>query len=393
MDMRRNVSALIKNEQVSALIQPSMLKKCRDLGTFIVPCTIGKCTFANAMLDLGASINVMSSSIYRSLKFGDLEPIGIIIQLANKTIAHPLDILEDVMVQVNELIFPADFYVLDMEDEPSSKGSTLILGRPFLMTTRTEIDVHDETLSMKFGDSIVQFNIFEAIKHPIQNHYVFRLDVIDVLVNDYMQLCSGLSSFSEFSDFANFVDFGNLVGFECTCDGGPELAEVLASPSPLPSIMKPLALELKSLPKHLKKLNQATRKDHFTLPFIDQVLERLAESCMEVFMDDFTVYDPSFDACLESLSRVLDRCIKSNLVLNFEKCHFIVTKGIVLGHLVSNKDIEVDKAKIDIISSISHPIYVQEALDWELPFELMYDASNLALETVLDQQVGKNSTL
>ncbi|RDX83942.1 Retrovirus-related Pol polyprotein from transposon 17.6, partial [Mucuna pruriens] len=154
----------------------------------------------------------------------------------------------------------------------------------------------------------------------------------------------------------------------------------------------------------------ATHKDHFPLPFIDQVLEKLArkshycfldgfsgymqihikpedqhkttftcpfgtfaytrmpfglcnalstfqrcmtsifsdllQDCMEVFMDDFTVYATSFDACLENLSRVLTRCMDTNLVLNFEKCHFMVTDRIVLGHLVSSRGIEVDKSKI-----------------------------------------------
>ncbi|RDX97540.1 hypothetical protein CR513_19679, partial [Mucuna pruriens] len=122
---------------------------------FSVPCTIGDYTFADAMLDLGASINVMSSSTYKSLNFGDLKAMGIIIQLANRSIAHPLGILEDVLVRINELSFPTDFYVLDMEDEPSGKGSTLILDRPFLMIARTKIDVHAGTLSMEFGDNMV----------------------------------------------------------------------------------------------------------------------------------------------------------------------------------------------------------------------------------------------
>ncbi|RDX79476.1 Retrovirus-related Pol polyprotein, partial [Mucuna pruriens] len=74
---------------------------------------------------------------------------------------------------------------------------------------------------------------------------------------------------------------------------------------------------------------------------------------MEVFMDDFTVYADSFEACLENLSKVLKRCIDTNLVLNFEN-------GIVLGHLVSNRGIEVDKSKIDIISSLQNPASVLE---------------------------------
>ncbi|RDY05602.1 hypothetical protein CR513_10547, partial [Mucuna pruriens] len=73
------------------------------------------------------------------------------IQLANKSIVQPLGVLEDVLVQVNKLIFPADFYMLDMEDETSGKGSTLIMGRPFLMTARTKIDMHVRTLSMEFA--------------------------------------------------------------------------------------------------------------------------------------------------------------------------------------------------------------------------------------------------
>ncbi|RDX80387.1 Retrovirus-related Pol polyprotein from transposon 17.6, partial [Mucuna pruriens] len=81
---------------------------------------------------------------------------------------------------------------------------------------------------------------------------------------------------------------------------------------------------------------------------------------MEVFMDDFMVYTDSFDACLENLSKVLTRCININLVLKFEKCHFMVIEGIVLGHLVSNKGILVDKSKIDIITSLPNPTYVRE---------------------------------
>ena len=70
-------------------------------------------------------------------------------------------------------------------------------------------------------------------------------------------------------------------------------------------------------------------------------------------MDDFTVYGSSIDACLDSLDRVLSRCIKSNLVLNFEKCHFMVEQGIVLGHIIFSRGIEVDPVKIVVISQLS----------------------------------------
>ncbi|CAM8968884.1 unnamed protein product [Rhodiola kirilowii] len=75
---------------------------------------------------------------------------------------------------------------------------------------------------------------------------------------------------------------------------------------------------------------------------------------IEVFMDDFTVYGDTFDACLGNLSRVLERCASMNLVLNYEKCHFMVTHGVVLGHIVSHEGIKVDEAKFDLILTLPY---------------------------------------
>ncbi|KAH9773330.1 hypothetical protein KPL71_013298 [Citrus sinensis] len=258
-----------------------------------------------------------------------------------------------------------------------------------------------------------------------------------------------------------------------------------------------------------RKLNSVTRKDHFPLPFIDQMLDRLAghefycfldgysgynqipiapkdqekttftcpfgtfayrrmpfglcnapatfQRCMlsifsdmverflEVFMDDFSVFGDSFDQCLHHLTLVLQRCTEKNLVLNWEKCHFMVKQGIVLGHIISSKGIEVDKAKVDLISNLPPPKTVREvrsflghagfyrrfikdfskvsrplcnllakdvpfifndsclmafeklkqlltsspiiqAPNWSLPFELMCDASDYAVGAVLGQR-------
>ena len=77
-------------------------------------------------------------------------------------------------------------------------------------------------------------------------------------------------------------------------------------------------------------------------------------------MDDFIVYGSSFDISLDSLEKVLNRCTKTNLVLNFEKCHFMVQQGIVLGHIISNKGIEVDPAKNFVISQLPYPSCVRE---------------------------------
>ena len=263
-----------------------------------------------------------------------------------------------------------------------------------------------------------------------------------------------------------------------------------------------------------RKLNAGTRKDHFPLPFVDQMLERVAghefycfldgysgynqieialedqekttftcpfgtfafrkmpfglcnapgtfQRCMmgifsdmieiilEIFMDDFSVFGDSFESCLENLRKVLERCQEKNLVLNWEKCHFMVTQGIVLGHIVSKDGIEVDKAKVKLISNLPTPKCVRDirsflghagfyrrfikdfsaiarplctllakdvpftwsqacdtaftklknmlvsppimrSPNWDLPFEIMCDASDYAIGAVLGQREDKKA--
>nr|GEV12262.1 hypothetical protein [Tanacetum cinerariifolium] len=132
-----------------------------------------------------------------------------------------------------------------------------------------------------------------------------------------------------------------------------------------------------------RKLNEATRKDHFPFTFMDQMLERLAgnkfycfldgfsrcmlaifhdmvEKTMKVFMDDFLVFGNSFENCLSRLDKMLQRCEDTNLSLNWEKSHFMVKEGIVLGHKISKNGIEVDKAKVDVIAKLPHPTTIKD---------------------------------
>ena len=81
---------------------------------------------------------------------------------------------------------------------------------------------------------------------------------------------------------------------------------------------------------------------------------------MEVYMDDINIYGGTFEECLANIEMVLNKCIENSLVLNWVKCHFMVNKGIVLGHVISNKGIEVDKAKVELISKLPSPTNVKE---------------------------------
>ncbi|GJW58467.1 reverse transcriptase domain-containing protein [Tanacetum coccineum] len=135
------------------------------------------------------------------------------------------------------------------------------------------------------------------------------------------------------------------------------------------------------------KLNEETAKDHYPFPFMDQItyayrrmpfglcnapatfqrcmlaiFHDMIEESVKVFMDDFSVFGNSFDKCLNNLDKMLQCCIDAHLVLNWEKCHFMVKEGIVLGHKVSSARLEVDKAKIDIISKLP-PLPILKVLE------------------------------
>ena len=106
---------------------------------FTIPCVIGNTKIEHAMLDLGASINVMPYSIYESLKLGPLKQTRVVIQIADRSNAYPDGVVEDVLVKVNNLIFPIDFYVLYMENDASSNPSPILFERPFLKTSKTKM--------------------------------------------------------------------------------------------------------------------------------------------------------------------------------------------------------------------------------------------------------------
>nr|GEV01404.1 reverse transcriptase domain-containing protein [Tanacetum cinerariifolium] len=426
------------------------------------------------------------------LSLPELTPTCMTLELADRLISRSVGVAEDVYVKVGSFHFLADFVVVDFDDDPRVP---LILGKSFLKTGRALIDVFevDEPPMVELKDL------------PPYLEYAFlegddKLPVIiakDLSVEEKTALIMVLMSHNPWVSPAHCVP--KKEGFTVVESEDNELI-----PTRLVTGQR-VCIDY-------RKLNEATRKDHFPLPFMDQMLERLArnqyyycldgffgyfqipidpkdqekttftcpyemfayhripfglcnapgtfqrcmmaifhemiEKTMEVFMDDFFVFGNSFQSYLSHLERMLKRCEDTNLYLNWEKSHFMVKEGIVLGHKISKQGIKVDKAKVDVITKLPHPttvkgirsflghvgfyrlfikdfskiarpmtrllekdtpfIFSQEcveafqtlkrklteapiliALDWDMPFELMCDAINFAIGAVLGQRQDK----
>ncbi|GKD08283.1 reverse transcriptase domain-containing protein [Tanacetum coccineum] len=378
------------------------------------------------------------------------------LELANRSITYPVSIAEDVFVQVDKFTFPGDFVVVDYDVNPRVP---LILRRPFLRTARALVDpTPSDPVVASLSLSLTSFGDSDFLLED-NDTFLALDDSIPPKIDNGIYDSEGDILFLE-----------NLLNDDPTKDLPPKELKNDETKMTKSSIKEPPKLELKDLPppprvcvfrgnfkvtyspwvSHVhvvpkkggmtvvindnneliltrlvmgwcvcidyQKLNDATRKDHFPLPFMDQMLERLAgnefycfldgffgyfqipidpqdqekttftcpygtfayrrmpfglcnargtfqrsmvaifhdmiEKTMEVFMDDFLVFRGSFSSCLSHLDMMLKRYKDTNLVLNWEKCHFMLKEGIVLGHKISKNGIEVDHAKVDVIAKL-----------------------------------------
>ncbi|KAG9458302.1 hypothetical protein H6P81_002810 [Aristolochia fimbriata] len=166
------------NENCSAILKNELPTKLKDPGSFTIPCKIGSKKFANALCDLGASVNLMSLSLCRYLKLGEPQETRITLQFADRSTKIPEGVMEDVLVKIQDFIYPCDFVVLDMEVD---KNLPIILGRPFLATVGAIIDCKQGNLTLKLNNDTISFNIKEAMKQPAIPHddFCLSIDVID----------------------------------------------------------------------------------------------------------------------------------------------------------------------------------------------------------------------
>ena len=141
-------------------------------GSFTIPCKIGDADMGKVLCDSGASINLMPLFVAKRLNLGELTPTAITLEMADRTLAHPEGILEDVLIQVVKFIFLVDFVVINIEED---KQITLMLGRPFLVIGAALIDVKKGELTLRVGDEAVHFNLNDSLKQPKLSSTEFEL--------------------------------------------------------------------------------------------------------------------------------------------------------------------------------------------------------------------------
>ncbi|CAM8883054.1 unnamed protein product [Rhodiola kirilowii] len=160
LEPRNGQNGLITEKLITSSHE-AQLEMSKDPGAFTVTCGIGKAQIHHCLIDLGVAVNVLPYPLYYSLGLGPLKPPKLLIELGDKSCVHLVGVLEKLMLRVGKLIVPADFYVIPIGDTSKDDPPTLILGRPFLFTTRAKIDMSKGSLSLAFGGIISDFYIYD----------------------------------------------------------------------------------------------------------------------------------------------------------------------------------------------------------------------------------------
>ncbi|RVW78316.1 Retrovirus-related Pol polyprotein from transposon 17.6 [Vitis vinifera] len=489
-------------EQVSAIIQSKSPVKYKDPGCPTISVNIGGTHVEKALLDLGASVNLLPYSVYKQLGLGGLKPTTITLSLADRSVKIPRGVIEDVLVQVDKFYYPVDFVVLDTD--PTVKEANyvpIILGRPFLATSNAIINCRNGVMQLTFGNMTLELNIFHLCKrhlHPEEEEGLEEVCLINTLVEEHCDknleeslnesleclkkgylnplmyekcpvvVSSTLTSDQEDSLLGVLRKCKKAIGWQISDLKGisplvcthhiymeedakpvrqpqrrlnPHMQEVVRGEvlkllqagiiypisdslwvSPTQVVPKKSGItviqnekgeEVSTRPTSgwrvcidYRRLNSVTRKDHFPLPFMDQVLERVSGHPFYCFWMEMP-----FGLC--NAPATFQRCMLSIFSDMVERIMEVFMDDITVygGHIISKNGIEVDKAKVELIVKLPPPTNdakfvwdekcqksfeelkqflttapIVRAPNWKLPFEVMCDASDLAMGAVLGQR-------
>ncbi|XP_012458202.1 uncharacterized protein LOC105778996 [Gossypium raimondii] len=240
----------------------------KDLGNFTIPCSIGNHYLGKALCDLGASINLMPLSTFRTLGIGHMKPTTVTLQLAYRSFAQPKGQIKYILVHMDKFVFPTNFIILDCKED---NEVPIILGQPFLAIGRTLIDDYKGELTMRLNDEHITFSVFESIQCKDKEE-CHAIDVLDDLIeeefNDQSTMVSEefvVKSNDEFLDNCDsMVEANNIElkhGWQIESLGLANRTTLIFKPS----IDKAPTLELKPLVTHVKYVFLAANN---TLPII-----------------------------------------------------------------------------------------------------------------------------
>ncbi|GKC11650.1 reverse transcriptase domain-containing protein [Tanacetum coccineum] len=168
------------NAECSAIIMNKVPEKLKDPGKFLIQCALQELNRTSVLSDSGASINLLPHSIYKQLRLEALTPTRMTLELANRSITHPMGIAEDVVVRVDGFTFLTDFVVVNFVPDPRV---AIILGRPFLRTAKALIDLYEETLTLRVGKEELVYFADKSEKNK-DKHFVHAISVINFSKND-----------------------------------------------------------------------------------------------------------------------------------------------------------------------------------------------------------------
>ncbi|XP_070019160.1 uncharacterized protein [Nicotiana sylvestris] len=352
-----NCEIIKMTHQVRAIVR-LMASKLEDLGAFTIPCTIGSADFAKALCDLGASINLMPYSVFKTLGIGQPRPISMRLQMADRTMKRPLGIIDDVFVHVDKFILLVDFVILDCEVDYEVP---IILGRPFLTMGKDLVDVEAVELTFQVGDEKVVFHVCKSISATMNVEDNLKV----VLLN--------LDNDEENEGYVECVESTLEVLQRRKRAIGWTLADIVG--------IIPAFCMYKIILKEGAK------------PFVENQ-RRLNEEMQEVvkkeiikWLDVGVVY-PIFDSSWTSLVQCVPKKGGMTVVTN-DKNKLIPTRTVTgwrdaKFHLNEDcmKAFKLLKFKLTTTLIITAP-------DWSLPFELMCDASDVTVGAVLGQRIKK----
>nr|GEY57200.1 reverse transcriptase domain-containing protein [Tanacetum cinerariifolium] len=304
------------NEHCSAVILNKLPRKLGDPEKFLIPCEFSGMDECLALADLGARINLMPLSVWEGLSLAELTPTCMTLKLMDRSVSKPIA-CEEYSQEV------LGFSNVTANGTPTPQND------PIVSATSPTLTLFGDINFLLFEEADAFLGLEDDPDSPKINPFYYNPEGDILLLEAILNSEPSPPLPNQEQNLPSFKE--ELKAYE---------AQTVKS-----SVDEPPEVELKDMPHHLECMLA--------------IFHDMVEKTMDVFMEDFSVFGNSFKNYLSHLDKMLQRCEDTNLSLNWEKSHFMVKEGIVLGHKISKNWIEVDRAKVDVIAKLPHPTTIK----------------------------------